>query len=99
MIKIYGMETCPDCTYVDEQVKGNSNYEVIDIGHHVKDLKAFLKLRDSLPVFDEAKRHGAIGIPCFIREDGSITLSPEEVGLKSRPIEEGATCSLDGTGC
>lgn len=23
MIKIYGMGTCPDCTYVEEQVKGN----------------------------------------------------------------------------
>ena len=22
--KIYGMETCPDCTYVEEQVKGNN---------------------------------------------------------------------------
>ena len=32
MIKIYGMATCPDCTYVDEQVKGNGKYDVIDIG-------------------------------------------------------------------
>lgn len=49
MIKIYGMETCPDCTYVEEQVKGNNQYEVIDIGQHVRDLKAFLRLRDHHP--------------------------------------------------
>ena len=62
MIKIYGMDTCPDCTYVEEQVKGNNQYEVIDIGRHVRDLKAFLKLRDHHPTFDVAKRIGAAGI-------------------------------------
>ena len=55
MIKIYGMETCPDCTYVEEQVKGNNQYEVIDIGQHVRDLKAFLRLRYHNPAFNEAK--------------------------------------------
>lgn len=99
MIKIYGMETCPDCTYVENQVKGNDNYEIIDIGKHVKDLKAFLKMRDNLPVFSEAKRMGAAGIPCFVLEDGSVTLNPELAGLKPRAIHEGATCSLDGKGC
>lgn len=99
MIKIYGMETCPDCTYVEEQVKGNDKYEVIDIGRHVKDLKAFLRLRDNSPVFDEAKRNGAAGIPCFVLEDGTVTLNPEDVGLNSRPVNEGATCNIDGSGC
>lgn len=99
MIKIYGMESCPDCTYLDEQIKGNANYEVIDIGHHVKDLKAFLKLRDNNPVFNDAKKTGSVGIPCIVLEDGTVTLTPEDAGLKSRPVTEGATCSLDGTGC
>ncbi len=99
MIKIYGMSTCPDCTYVEEQVKGNKKYEVIDIGRHVKELKAFLKLRDRHPAFDEAKRMGAVGIPCFVLEDGTVTLTPEEAGLRSRPIAEGASCNLDGSGC
>ena len=46
MIKIYGMESCPDCTAVWEQVKGDARYEVIDFGLDVRQLKAFLKLRD-----------------------------------------------------
>lgn len=50
MIKIYGMHTCPDCTYVEEQVEGNARYEIIDIGTHVKYLKEFLRLRDHSPV-------------------------------------------------
>ena len=62
MIKIYGMETCPDCTYVEEQVKDNNQYEVIDIGQHVRDLKAFLRLRDHHPALNEAKSVGAVGI-------------------------------------
>ena len=99
MIKIYSMETCPDCTYVKEQIKGNANYEVIDLGLHVKNLKEFLKIRDNSPVFDEAKKMGAAGIPCFVLEDGTVTLSPEDAGLMSRPITEGTACSLDGTGC
>lgn len=99
MIKIYGMPTCPDCTYVEEQVKGNSNYDIIDIGSHVKDLKAFLKLRDNNPAFDTAKKNGVAGIPCFVLENGTVTLTPEDVGLNSRPITYGATCNIDGSGC
>lgn len=99
MIKIYGMETCPDCTYVEQQVKGNAMYEVIDIGRHVRNLKAFLKLRDLDPAFDEAKSVGAVGIPCFVLEDGTVTLNPEDAGLRPRPIDEGAACNIDGSGC
>ena len=99
MIKIYGMNTCPDCTYVKEQVKGNEKYQVIDISEHVKYLKAFLKLRDKNPVFNEAKEMGSVGIPCFVLEDGTVTLIPEEAGLKSRPMAEGASCNIDGSGC
>lgn len=99
MIKIYGMPTCPDCAYVEEQVEGNDKYEVIDIGTHVRKLKEFLRLRDSNPVFDEAKRAGAAGIPCFVLENGTVTLSPEDAGLRSREAGEGSSCSIDGKGC
>ena len=99
MIKIYGMPTCPDCTYVEEQIKGNDRYQVIDIGAHVKNLKEFLRLRDSSPAFDGARRSGAAGIPCFLLEDGTVTLVPEEAGLHSRPVAEGASCGVDSSGC
>lgn len=98
MIKIYGMKSCPDCVAVDRQVAGDSRYQVIDIGEHVSLLKQFLHLRDTNPVFDEAKRCGAAGIPCFVLEDGTVTLSPEEAGLKlGRPGR--TSCSIDGSGC
>lgn len=99
MIKIYGMSTCPDCTDLDEQVKGNSRYEVIDIGAHVKHLKEFLKLRDTHVVFDQAKQMGAAGIPCFVLEDGTVTLKPEEAGLQTPKSSKGEACNIDGSGC
>lgn len=98
VITVYGMKSCPDCRYVDDQIVGNQNFRVIDIGEHVKNLKAFIRIRDNSPVFDEAKKSGGIGIPCFVLEDGTVTLKPEDVGLKSRPAE-GAACRIDGTGC
>lgn len=98
MIKIYGMKSCPDCVAVDRQVEGDSRYQVIDIGEHVRLLKEFLRLRDNNPVFDEAKEKGYAGIPCFVLEDGTVTLNPEEAGLKSgRP--EPTSCRIDGSGC
>lgn len=98
MIKIYGMKSCPDCVAVDKQVEGDSRYQVIDIGEHVRLLKEFLRLRDTNPVFDEAKKKGYAGIPCFVLEDGTVTLNPEEAGLKSGKPEP-TSCRIDGSGC
>lgn len=99
MIKIYVMSTCPDCTDVKEQVKGNDNYKVIDIGEHVRNLKEFLKLRDSNPAFDVMKRVGSVGIPCFVLEDGTITFRPDNAGLQPPIKAEGQSCNIDGSGC
>ncbi|CCY84160.1 putative uncharacterized protein [Prevotella sp. CAG:1185] len=99
MIKIYVMSTCPDCTDVKAQVKGNDKYEVIDIGEHVRNLKEFLKLRDKNPAFDVMKRVGAVGIPCFVLEDGTVTFRPDKAGLQPPVKEEGQSCNIDGSGC
>lgn len=98
---MYVMKTCPYCDYVEKQVIGNQNFKVIDISTHVSNLHEFLDLRDHRPEFDEAKAEGDIGIPCYVREDGSITLSSSEVGLRPMPddYQEGNACRLDGKGC
>ncbi len=97
MTKVYVMATCPDCKQVKIQLADNSNYELIDIGEHVKNLKQFLKLRDNNPAFDEAKANGWIGIPCFLLEDGTVKFSMDDIVIEEAP--DGATCSLDGKGC
>lgn len=97
MIKVYVMETCPHCTYVEKQIEGNPRFEIIDIGTHVRNLREFLALRDSNPAFVEAKKVGDIGIPAYLLEDGSVTLNSADLGLE--PMPEGRVCSIDGTGC
>lgn len=97
MIKVYVMETCPHCTYVEKQIEGNPRFEIIDIGTHVRNLREFLALRDSNPAFVEAKKVGDIGIPAYLLEDGSVTLNSADLGLE--PMPDGQACVLDGSGC
>ena len=109
MVTVYGMPTCPHCSFVEKQIEGNENFRFVDIGAHVKNLKEFLRIRDNSPVFDDAKKNGYAGIPCFgkqnqyecgwtVLEDGTVTLKPEDAGLKSGP-EEVKACRIDGSGC
>ena len=84
MIKIYGMKTCPDCIAIAEQVKDNNRFAVIDIGEHVRYLTEFFRLRDNDAVFAEVRKNGYVGIPCFVLEDGTVTLIHEDVGLQTR---------------
>lgn len=96
MVKIYGMPTCPDCVDIKEQIIGRENeFEYVDIGAHVRQLKEFLRIRDTSPVFDEAKANGSAGIPCFVKEDGTVTLTPEDVGLVTNEREAVNACSIE----
>lgn len=93
------MKTCPYCEYVEKQVVDNPRFEVIDISRHVRNLKQFLDLRDSNPVFDEAKEIGDVGIPYYVLEDGTVTLSSRDVGLEPMPEPDGTSCSINGSTC
>lgn len=89
MIKIYSMPSCKDCAYVGTQLEGRNDVQVFDIGSDVKLMKEFLALRDSLPLFDGVKARGGVGIPCFVLEDGTVTLTPEDAGFESLKLDEG----------
>ncbi|MEE3489168.1 MAG: glutaredoxin [Bulleidia sp.] len=94
MIKIYGMPSCPDCSYVHDQIVGREDeFDYIDIGSHVKKMKEFTRLRDTNPVFDTCKASGGIGIPAFVFEDGTVSLDPEDAGLKANPGV--SACSIE----
>lgn len=75
MTKIYVMESCPDCSEAKKLFAGNPDYELIDIGRQARSLKEFLALRDNHPAFAKVRERGTIGIPCFVKEDGSVTIS------------------------
>lgn len=89
MIRIYGMPSCPDCAYIEEQIAGREDeFDYIDIGSHIKLLKEFLSIRDREEAFLSCKEKGQAGIPCFVLENGRVTLDAEEAGLKNREVEE-----------
>ena len=104
MLTVFGSPMCPDC----RECKANFDaygieYEMIDINGSLKNLKAFLALRDKLPVFDPCKERGSIGIPALVTEDGSVLLDWEGfLKEKALPVvlrESGPVCSLDGRNC
>lgn len=97
MILIYGMPSCPDCAILKPQIEGNPKYKFIDIGKNVLDLHSFLDLRDYEPALSSCAKEGKIGIPCFVLENGTVTLVPEEAGLSSKGTK--TSCSIDGKGC
>jgi glutaredoxin-related protein len=79
MLKIYGSMLCPDCVACCADLdKNNIQYEFLDFADSVKNLKEFLVIRDQESLFDAVRQKGSIGIPCIVREDGSVTLSWQE---------------------
>lgn len=81
MVTFYGAEICGDCrdALALFQEKGFTGYEYVDITASTDNLRAFLKLRDTRKELFEVGEEGRIGIPCFVREDGSLTLDPAQV--------------------
>ena len=78
MLKIYGSMLCKDCVQCRKDLDAAGvAYEYTDFAHSLAALKEFLAIRDTNPLFDDVKKAGGIGIPCILREDGSITLSWE----------------------
>lgn len=79
MLIIYGSMLCPDCVACRKDLDAAGvAYEYRDFSDNLKHLKEFLALRDAHPLFDEVRKAGSIGIPCIVKEDGSVTLDWEE---------------------
>lgn len=79
MLKIYGTLRCPDCVNCCADLdKAFVEYEFLDFDKDLMALKSFLKLRDESTLFDPVREAGSIGIPCILKEDGSLTLDWNE---------------------
>lgn len=82
-VVMYGSDACPDCVEAQAILKENNiQFLYLDWTNSIGNLKRFLKLRDNNPLFDEVKKNGSVGIPCFQLEDGTLTLDLEEVLAK-----------------
>ena len=70
---LYVSYLCPDCPPAEEQLNQEGiAYEKKDISKSLKNLKAFLALRDSREEFNEIKEKGQIGVPLLVREDNEL---------------------------
>lgn len=76
MLKIYGSMQCPDCVKCREDLTAAGvEFAFLDFEDSLLNLKEFLKIRDTSPLFDRVRQEGKIGIPCIVKEDSTLTLS------------------------
>lgn len=79
MLKIYGSMLCPDCVQCRKDLdNAKVMYEYLDFSENLLNLKEFLKIRDENELFAPIRAEGKIGIPCIVRDNGSVTLGWEE---------------------
>lgn len=79
MLTIYGSMLCKDCVQCRKELDhAGIAYDFLDITEDLQHLKAFLKLRESNSLFNQARQDGQIGIPCIVKQDGSLTLDWEK---------------------
>ena len=79
MLKIYGSPLCPDCVKCKQELEAvGVEFLYLDIGEKLLYLKQFLKIRDGNELFEPVRQRGQIGIPCIVREDGTITFEWDE---------------------
>lgn len=71
---IYGSMLCPDCVQCRKDMDASQTaYDYREITEDLRYMKEFLKIRDENACFAPIKAEGKIGIPCIVREDGSVS--------------------------
>ena len=79
MLKIYGSMLCKDCVQCRAALdEAHVSYQYLDFADDLQNMKDFLAIRDSNAVFDLVRQKGGIGIPCIVKEDGTVVLDWSE---------------------
>ena len=102
MIKVYGSKMCGNTKNFRYNLDYYKiEYEFIDINESLKNLKEFLKFRDTSPKYNRIKEQGGIGLPTIINQDGSLILRwrefLEDLGYKIQNRSE--ECIDDNENC
>lgn len=78
MLKIFGSPLCSDCVKCKAELENAGvPYVYMDITGNLMFLKKFLKLREG-EQFAAIREKGQIGIPCILKEDGTIAFDWKE---------------------
>ena len=83
-MKVYGSPLCPDCVNADAILEAHGihreDYEYVDVTAAITNLREFIYFREANPAaFDPIRPNRAVGIPCFILDDGTITFDVNDV--------------------
>lgn len=83
-IVVYGSKHWPTCQPAKAFLSENDiKFAYRDISENMLNLKLFLKHRDNNPVFDEIKKNGNVGLPCFVIGGGkSIVFDIESLDVE-----------------
>lgn len=79
-VTVIGSHLCPDTLYALNQLAAaGAEVTFKDILSCHADLMSYLLLRDTSDVYAEIRGKERLGVPCFICEDGMVTLDINEV--------------------
>lgn len=79
-ITVIGSHLCPDTLYALNQLTAagiEASFQDILSCHAA--LQTYLNVRETSELYAEIRGTQRLGVPCFVREDGSMTLSLDEV--------------------
>ena len=85
MMKFYGTMVCKDCLEAREHLNAAGVlFDYVDIYVSTGNMKEFLRLRDTRKEFDDVKKNGSIGIPCFLKDDGTVIIGASQLLKEAR---------------
>lgn len=92
-MKFYGSLTCDDCKLAAKRLgEAGVEYDFIDINASTDNLREFLTLRDREDKFSDIKKCGAVGIPCYLLDDNTVTFDTDRViGIKKTSWTQSVT--------
>lgn len=79
-ITVIGSHLCPDTLYALNQLTAagiEASFQDILSCH--AGLQTYLNIRETSELYADIRGTQRLGVPCFVREDGSMTLSLDEV--------------------
>lgn len=79
-VKVIGSHLCPDTLFaINKLAEVKAEVEYVDILSCHEALREYLALRETGEVYADIRGTQRLGVPCFIREDNSMTLDLDDI--------------------
>ena len=79
-VTVIGSHLCPDTLEaLSRLTAAGADYTFQNILGSHEELKAYLNLRDNSPLYADIRGSDRLGVPCFVCENGEITMDLEAV--------------------